>query len=141
MVVEKGGLFFDDSGKLIGTREWAEMSEDERQEILDRFRRGEGYTNTGVTVARKDEVLKRLNRLKPHLKGELHHVDLIRIFYEDGLKTNAYIYRNPIPPGINRWSAVMEGEIRLFDANRRELLHRGVRVDPYARITTERGGS
>jgi bifunctional N-acetylglucosamine-1-phosphate-uridyltransferase/glucosamine-1-phosphate-acetyltransferase GlmU-like protein/uncharacterized protein with ATP-grasp and redox domains len=138
-VVEKGGLFFDDSGKLIGTREWAEMSEDERREILDRFRRGEGYTNTGVTVAQRDEVLKRLNRLRPHLKGELHHVDLIRIFYEDGLRTNAYIYRNPIPPGINRWSAVAEGEIRLFNLNRRELLRRGVRVDPYARITAERG--
>jgi len=138
-VVGKGGLFFDGSGRFIGTREWAEMNEDERGEMLRRFDRGEGYTNTGVTIANREKVLRRLDRLKPHLKGELHHVDLIRIFYDDGLKTNAYIYRNSIPPGVNRWSAVMEGESRIFQANRGEFLRRGVRLDPDVRITAEPG--
>ena len=138
-VIGKGGLFFDESGKFIGTREWAEMNEDEREEMLRRFDKGEGYTNTGITIAKRVEVLRRLDRLKPHLKGELHHVDLVRIFYEDGLKTNAYIYLNPVPPGVNRWSAVMVGESRIFQANREEFLRRGVRLDPDVRITAEPG--
>ncbi|HID57224.1 TPA: DUF89 family protein [Candidatus Poribacteria bacterium] len=138
-VIGKGGLFFDESGRFIGTREWAEMSDGEREEMMRRFERGEGYTNTGLTIAKRIEVLRRLERLKPHLKGELHHVDLVRIFYEDGLKTNAYIHLSPVPPGVNRWSAVMEGESRIFQANRKEFLERGVRLDPDVRITAEPG--
>ena len=137
-VVDKGGLFFDDDGKLIGTKEWYDMTATEKEEMWRRFERGEAYTNTGITLIRRDAAIKRMERMQPHgSKSELHHVDLIRYCYEDGLKTHAYIHQGEIVSGINRWSNVLVGEASLFEKTRAQLAQKGVRVDPTAQVTLE----
>ena len=93
-------------------------------------------TNTGITLIRHDAAIARIDRLQPHGdKSELHHVDLIRHCYEDGLKTNAYIHRGEIISGVNRWSNVFAGEEHLFTDAKKKLIQKGVRVDPAAQIT------
>ena len=136
-VVDKGGLFFDAEGKLIGTKEWYDMTAAEKQEMWDRWGNGEAYTNTGITLIRKSALLERIDRLQPHpnRNNELHHVDLIRHCYEDGLKTNAFIYRGEVLSGVNRWSNVLSGEAARFAQTRERLAQKGVRVDPAAQIT------
>ena len=138
-VVDKGGLFFDADGELTGTKEWYDMTDAEKQEMWDRWHRGEAYTNTGITLIRKDALIERIDRLQPHTNrnGELHHVDLIRHCYEDGLKTNAFIYRGEVLSGVNRWSNVLSGETALFAQTRESLARKGVRVDPAAQITLD----
>ena len=136
-VVDKGGLFFDADGKFIGTKEWYDMTELEKAEMWERLERGEAYTNTGITIIRKNALLERMYRLQPHTNrnGELHHVDLIRLCYEDGLKTNAFIYRGDVLSGVNRWSNVLSGEDAIFRQTREFLAQKSVRVDPSAQIT------
>ena len=136
-VEDKGGLFFDTDGRLTGTKEWYDMTETEKQEMWDRWHDGEAYTNTGITLIRKSALLDRIHRLEPHANrnGELHHVDLIRYCYEDGLKTNAFIYRDEVLSGVNRWSNVLAGEAALYAQVRESLARKGVRVDPAAQIT------
>ena len=138
-VVDKGGLFFDTDGRLTGTKEWYDMTDAEKQEMSDRWHRGEAYTNTGITLIRKSALLERIHRLQPHpnRNDELHHVDLIRHCYEDGLKTNAFIYRGKVLSGVNRWSNVLSGEAELFAQARESLVRKGARVDPSAQITLE----
>ncbi len=136
-VVDKGGLFFDEAGAFTGTKEWYDMTEPEKQEMRDRWQRGEAYTNTGITLIRKSALMARIDRLGPHANrnDELHHVDLIRHCYTDGLKTNAFIYRGAVLSGVNRWSNVLSGEAALFEQTRQVLAQRGVRIDPAAQIT------
>ena len=135
-VVDKGGLFFDDEGEFIGTKEWYDMTDVEKEAMWRRLERGEAYTNTGITLIRRDAAIARINRLEPHGdNSELHHVDLIRHCYEDGLKTNAYIHRSEIISGINRWSNVLTGEEYLFADAKKKLIQKGIRVDPAAQIT------
>ena len=136
-VVDKGGLFFDTDGELIGTKEWYDMTSAEKVEMWHRWEHGEAYTNTGITLIRKSALLERMHRLQPHTNrnGELHHVDLIRHCYEDGLKTNAFIYSGEVLSGVNRWSNVLSGEAALFEQTRRQFAQSGVRVDPAAQIT------
>ena len=136
-VVDKGGLFFDVEGRLMGTKEWYDMTEAEQQEMWDRLPRGEAYTNTGITLIRKSALLDRIHRLEPHANrnDERHHVDLIRHCYEDGLKTNAFIYQGKVLSGVNRWSNVLSGESALYAQARDSLARKGVRVDPNAQIT------
>ena len=136
-VEDKGGLFFDAEGRLIGTKEWYDMTGTEKQEMWDRWHNGEAYTNTGITLIRKRVLLDRIHRLEPHANrnDELHHVDLIRHCYEDGLKTNAFIYRGEVLSGVNRWSNVLSGEAALYAQVRESLARKGVRVDPAAQIT------
>ena len=138
-VVDKGGLFFDAEGQLTGTKEWYDMTETEKQEMWDRWHNGEAYTNTGITLIRKSALMERIGRLQPHTNrnDELHHVDLIRHCYEDGLKTNAFIYRGEVLSGVNRWSNVLSGEEALFAQTRVSLAQKGVRVDPTAQITLD----
>ncbi len=138
-VVDKGGLFFDGDGKFIGTKEWYDMTELEKAEMWQRLERGEAYTNTGITIIRKSTLLERIDRLQPHTNrnGELHHVDLIRLCYEDGLKTNAFIYHGDVLSGVNRWSNVLSGETTMFKQTREFLAQKGVRVDPSAQITLD----
>ena len=136
-VEDKGGLFFDADGRLTGTKEWYDMTETEKQEMWDQWHHSEAYTNTGITLIRKSALIDRMHRLQPHTNrnGELHHVDLIRHCYEDGLKTNAFIYRSDVLSGVNRWSNVLSGEATLFAQTRASLARKGVRVDPAAQIT------
>ena len=136
-VEDKGGLFFDAEGKLTGTKEWYDMTAAEKQEMWDRWHKGEAYTNTGITLIRKSALLDRIHRLEPHANrnDELHHVDLIRYCYKDGLKTNAFIYRGHVLSGVNRWSNVLSGEAALYAQVRESLTRKGVRVDPAAQIT------
>ena len=136
-VVDKGGLFFDTEGKLTQTKEWYDMTEAEKEEMWERWHHGEAYTNTGITLIRKSALIERIDRLQPHTNrnNELHHVDLIRHCYEDGLKTNAFIYRGEVLSGVNRWSNVLSGEGALFAQTREFLAQKGVRVDPAAQIT------
>ena len=136
-VVDKGGLFFDGVGNLTGTKEWYDMTVSEKEEMWARWHRGEAYTNTGITLIRKAALMARMARLEPHMNrnGELHHVDLIRHCYEDGLKTHAHIYRGEVLSGVNRWSNVLSGEAALFEQTRALLVQKGVRVDPAAQIT------
>ena len=136
-VEDKGGLFFDAEGRLTRTKEWYDMTEAEKQEMWDRWHNGEAYTNTGITLIRKSVLLDRIHRLEPHANrnDELHHVDLIRHCYEDGLKTNAFIYRGEVLSGVNRWSNVLSGEAALYAQVRESLARKGVRVDPNAQIT------
>ena len=135
-VVDKGGLFFDNEGRFIGTKEWYDMTDTEKETMWQRWERGEAYTNTGITFIRRDVAIARMDRLQPHGdKSELHHADLIRHCYEDGLKTNAYIHRGEVISGINRWSNVLTGEEHLFADATKKLVQRGVRVDPAAQIT------
>ena len=136
-VVDKGGLFFDAEGRFMGTKEWYDMTEVEKQEMWDRWRNGEAYTNTGITITRKSALLERMDRLQPHVNrnNELHQVDLIRHCYEDGLKTHAFIYRGEVLSGVNRWSNVLSGEAASFAQTRESLAQKGVRVDPSAQIT------
>ena len=138
-VVDKGGLFFDADGRLTGTKEWYDMTEAEQQEMWDHWHNDEAYTNTGITLIRKSALLERIHRLQPHpnRNDELHHVDLIRNCYEDGLKTNAFIYRGEVLSGVNRWSNVLTGEAELFAQTRESLARKGIRVDPSAQITLE----
>ena len=113
------------------------MTAAEKQEMWDRWHRNEAYTNTGITLIRKSALFERLHQLQPHAnrKDELHHVDLIRYCYEDGLKTNAFIYRGDVLSGVNRWSNVLSGEAVLFAQTRESLARKGVRVHPAAQIT------
>lgn len=136
-VVDKGGLFFDTDGRLTGTKEWYDMTDTEKQEMWYRWHNGKAYTNTGITLIRKSALMERIHRLQPHTNrnDELHHVDLIRHCYEDGLKTNAFIYRSEVLSGVNRWSNVLSGEEALFAQTRASLTQKGVRVDPAAQIT------
>ncbi len=136
-VVDKGGLFFDAEGKFIGTKEWYDMTDAEKEEMWDRWHNGEAYTNTGITITRKSVLLERMHRLQqhPNRNNELHQVDLIRHCYEDGLKTNAFIYRGDVLSGVNRWSNVLSGEAALFTQTRELLAQKGIRVDPAAQIT------
>ncbi len=136
-VVDKGGLFFDADSKFIGTKEWYDMTAAEKTEMWQRLERGEAYTNTGITIIRKSLMLERIDRLQPHTNrnGELHHVDLIRLCYEDGLKTNAFIYRGKVLSGVNRWSNVLTGEQMLYAKTREFLAGKGVRVDSASQIT------
>jgi len=137
-VVDKGGLFFDSDGKLMGTKEWKEMTESEKREMRRKLDAKEAYTNTGITLIRKNVLLERIDQLTPHgEKAELHHVDLIRLCYEDGLRTNAFIYRKPIISGINRWTNVLEGEEKLFERQRIRFARLGARVDPNAQISVD----
>ncbi len=138
-VIDKGGLFFDADGKFIGTKEWYDMTASEKTEMWQRLERGEAYTNTGITIIRKSVLLERINRLQPHAnrKNELHHVDLIRYCYEDGLKTNAFIYRGEVLSGVNRWTNVLSGEAATFAKTREFLAGKGIRVDPDAQITLD----
>ena len=135
-VVDKGGLFFDNEGTFTGTKEWYDMTDAEKGVMWRRLDIGEAYTNTGITLIHRDAATALIDRLQPHGdKSELHHVDLIRHCYEDGLKTNAYIYRGEIISGVNRWSNVLTGEEHLFGDAKKKLLQKGVRVDPAAQIT------
>ena len=135
-VVDKGGLFFDDEGKFIGTKEWYDMTDGEKETMRQRWERGEAYTNTGITLISREAAVARMDRLQPHGdKSELHHADLIRHCYEDSLKTNAYIHPGEIISGINRWSNVLTGEEHLFAEVKQKLVQKGVRVDPAAQIT------
>ena len=135
-VIDKGGLFFDSAEKFSGTKEWYDMTNAEKEAMWHRLESGEAYTNTGITLIHRDAVVNRINRLEPHGdNSELHHVDLIRHCYEDGLKTNAYIHRDEIISGINRWSNVLAGEEYLFAETKKKLVQKGVRVDPAAQIT------
>ena len=135
-VVDKGGLFFDSEGKFIGTKEWYDMTDAEKAEMWRRLECGEAYTNTGITLIRRDAAIARMDGLQPHGdKSELHHVDLIRHCYDDGLKTHAYIHRGEIISGVNRWSNVLTGEAHLFAEVQKKLVQKGVRVDPAAQIT------
>ena len=135
-VVDKGGLFFDQDGRFVGTKEWNEMTDEEKNEMSRRLNSGEGYTNTGITLIRSSAAIDRMNRLQAHgSRSELHHVDLIRYCYEDGLKTHAYIYPEKAISGINRWSNLLIGEESLFAKTRATLAQKGARVDPAAQIT------
>ncbi len=135
-VVDKGGLFFDSEGKFIRTKEWYDMTDTEKDTMWRRLEDGEAYTNTGITLIHRDAAIDRMDRLQPHGdKSELHHVDLIRHCYEDGLRTNAYIHRGEIISGVNRWSNVLTGEEHLFADAKKKLIQKGVRVDPAAQIT------
>ena len=138
-VVDKGGLFFDADGKFVGTKEWYDMTDAEKAEMWERLERGEAYTNTGITIVRKSVLLERIDRLQPHTNrnDELHHVDLIRLCYEDGLKTNAFIYRGDVLSGVNRWSNVLSGEDVMFKQTREFLVQKGIRIDPAAQITLD----
>lgn len=138
-VVDKGGLFFDADSKFVGTKEWYDMTETQKAEMWERLERAEAYTNTGITIIRKSVLLERIDRLQPHTNrnGELHHVDLIRHCYEDGLKTNAFIYHGDVLSGVNRWSNVLSGEDAMFKQTREFLAQKGVRVDPSAQITLD----
>lgn len=137
-VVDKGGLFFDSDGKFMGTKEWKEMTEMEKQKMWKRLDRKEAYTNTGITLIRREALLERIGRLEPHgRKAEFHHVDLIRFCYEDSLRTNAFIYQGKIISGVNRWTNVLEGEKELFDRQRRRFARLDVRVEPNAQISVE----
>ena len=135
-IVDKGGLFFDSEGKFIGTKEWYDMTDAEKETMGQRWERGEAYTNTGITLIHRDAAIDRIDRLKPHGdQAELHHVDLIRHCYDDGLSTNAYIHRDKIISGVNRWSNVLTGEEHRYADAKKKLVQRGVRVDPAAQIT------
>ena len=135
-VVDKGGLFFDSEGKFIRTKEWYDMTDTEKDTMWRRLEDGEAYTNTGITLIHRDAAIARMDRLQPHGdKSELHHVDLIRHCYEDGLRTNAYIHHGEIISGVNRWSNVLTGEEHLFADAKKKLIQKGVRVDPAAQIT------
>ena len=135
-VVDKGGLFFDSEGKFIGTKEWYDMTDTEKDTMWRRLEDGEAYTNTGITLIHRDAAIARMDRLQPHGdKSELHHVDLIYHCYEDGLRTNAYIHHGEIISGVNRWSNVLTGEEHLFADAKKKLIQKGVRVDPAAQIT------
>lgn len=138
-VVDKGGLFFDSDGKFTGTKEWYDMTDYQRDEMWERLKHGQAYTNTGITIIRKSALLERIHRLMPHTNrnDELHHVDLIRLCYEDGLETNAFIYRGNVLSGVNRWSNVLTGETAIYARNRDILVKKGVRVDPSAQISLE----
>lgn len=138
-VVDKGGLFFDADGKLVCTKEWYDMTDAEKAAMWHRWERGEAFTNTGITLIRKTALLERIHRLQPHKNrnNELHHIDLVRLCYEDGLKTNAFIYRGEVLSGVNRWTNVLTGETKLFEQTRQMLAQKGVRADPGAQITLE----
>lgn len=138
-VLDKGGLFFDSDGRFMGTKEWYDMTDSEKDEMWERLKHRQAYTNTGITIIRKSALLERIHRLQPHTNrnDELHHVDLIRLCYEDGLKTNAYIFQGEVLSGVNRWSNVMSGEAAMYARNRKILVHKGIRVDPAAQITLE----
>ena len=60
-VVDKGGLFFDDEGRLTQTKEWYDMTESEKEEMWDRWHRSEAYTNTGITLIRKSVLIERID--------------------------------------------------------------------------------
>ncbi len=135
-VVDKGALFFDMDGNLTGTKEWYDMTVGEKQDMWTLWCDDEAYTNTGITLIRKDVLLERIDRLQPHANrnNERHHVDLIRHCYEDGLKTHAFIYRDEVLSGVNRWSNVLAGEQAVFERTREFLARKGMRVHPDAQI-------
>lgn len=137
-VVDKGGLFFDDEGGFRGTVEWYDMTPDEQEWMRARLADGSAVTNTGISFFRRTELLRRFDRLKPHKGGtELHHVDFLRIFYDDRLKTHAHVYEGEIRSGVNRWSNVVEGETELYEATRSALIAAGVRVAAGAEVSLD----
>ncbi len=134
-VIDKGGLFFDEEGLFQGTKEWYDMTPEEQQWMWKRLEEGCAYTNTGITLIRREAALQRLDSLIPHgSKSEYHHVDLIRHCYEDGLNTYAHIYRGEITSGINRWTNVLTGQERLEKQQRESLARKGIRVVPGCRV-------
>ena len=135
-VVDKGGLFFDRDGHFIGTKEWYDMTQKEQAQMQKWLAAGCAYTNTGITLVRREAMIERLNQLELHKNGtEYHFVDLINHFYRDGLKTNAYVYQETVLSGVNRWSNVLEGEIMQYKQNQALLTELGVRVDPQTQFT------
>ncbi len=138
-VEDKGGLFFDAEGRFLETKEWYDMTASEKDKMWERLKCGEAYTNTGITIIRKSALIERIHHLQPHANrnDERHHVDLIRLCYEDGLKTNAFIYRGEVLSGVNRWSNVLSGETDIYARNRNLLVQQGIRVDPAAQITLD----
>ena len=52
-VLDKGGLFFDSDGRFMGTKEWYDMTASEKDEMWERLKHGQAYTNTGITIIRK----------------------------------------------------------------------------------------
>lgn len=138
VVEDKGGIFFDTDGKFCGTTEWYDMTQAEQSYMQENLKQGKAYTNTGITIIRRQAMIERIDKLKPHKNGtEYHHVDLIRLFYEDGLSTNVHVYRNQVVSGVNRWSNVLTGENMIYETNRQKLAQQGVRIDPSAQITLE----
>lgn len=137
-VVDKGGLFFDQEGLLTGTKEWYDMTADEQAEMRRALSTGEAITNTGFSIFRREAVLERFDRLWLHKGGtEYHHVDLLKLFYDDGLRTHAHVYEGEIRSGINRWPNVMQGEEYLYARTRDRLAQAGIRVHPDAQITLD----
>lgn len=140
-VMDKGGLFFDDNDRLKRTKEWLEMTPEEREWMLEKHKQGSAITNTGFSLLRRNEVLKRFEQLPMHRNRagleEYHHVDFFNLFYNAELRTHAYVYQDDIRSGINRWENVYEGEKFLDNLARQKLAQGGVRVHPNARITFE----
>ena len=137
-VVDKGGLFFDADGRLACTKEWYDMTAEEQDGMRRALTDGAAITNTGFSIFRREAVLERLDRLWLHKGGtEYHHVDLIKLFHDDGLHTHAHIYEGEIRSGINRWVNVMQGEEYLHARTRDRLLAAGLRVSSDARVTLE----
>ena len=135
-VVDKGGLFFDSEGHFTGTKEWYDMTEQEQDQMRQQLATGCAYTNTGITLVRRQAMIDRLEQLPLHKNGtEYHLVDLINHFYKDGLKTNAYVYQETVLSGVNRWSNVLAGESMRYGQNQTLLTELGVRVDPQVQFT------
>ncbi|MAF11451.1 hypothetical protein CMK11_13455 [Candidatus Poribacteria bacterium] len=137
-VVDKGGLFFDDSGRLTCTKEWYDMTGDEQATMRAALAKGAAITNTGFSIFRREAALERLDRMWLH-KGdtEYHHVDLFRLFHEDGLRTHAHVYEGGIRSGVNRWTNVLDGEEYLYARVRERLAQAGARPHPDAQITLD----
>jgi damage-control phosphatase, subfamily I len=137
-VVDKGGLFFGDDGRLMCTKEWYDMTPDEQERMRAALVDREAITNTGFSLFRREAVLERLDRLWLHKDGtELHHVDLFKLFHDDGLKTHAHVYEGEIRSGVNRWTNVLDGEAYLYERTRQRLAMAGLRVHSDARITLD----
>ena len=137
-VVDKGGLFFDGDGRLMCTKEWYDMTPEEQGRMRAALVGREAITNTGFSLFRREAALERLDRLWLH-KGdtELHHVDLFKLFYDDGLHTHAHVYEGEIRSGVNRWTNVLDGEAYLYERTRQRLAMAGLRVHSDARITLD----
>ena len=137
-VVDKGGLFFGDDDRLMCTKEWYDMTPDEQARMRAALVSREAITNTGFSLFRREAVLERLDRLWLHKDGtELHHVDLFKLFHDDGLKTHAHVYEGEIRSGVNRWTNVLDGEAYLYERTRQRLAMAGLRVHSDARITLD----
>ncbi|MBT7099119.1 NTP transferase domain-containing protein, partial [Candidatus Poribacteria bacterium] len=137
-VIDKGGLFFDDAGRLACTKEWYDMTDEEQASMHAALADGAAITNTGFSIFQREAVLERLDRMWLH-KGETeyHHVDLFRLFHDDGLRTQAHIYEGEIRSGVNRWTNVLDGEEYLYARVRERLAQAGCRPHPNAQITLD----